>query len=102
MQTIVGESFQCRDESAPNLFLAICLCIRVGVRYRVVFSGHCTGLWVWIGIGVGIAIAIAISITGVTWFRGSALGSSKTSLMRPLVVLTTWRLGTGGTGDGLE
>jgi hypothetical protein len=66
----LSASFFNADESTPNLFLAVCLCIRVGVRYRVVFSGHCTGLWVGIGIGVGIAIAIAITITGVTWFRG--------------------------------
>jgi hypothetical protein len=63
-QAIGGESFQCRDDSAPNLFLAVCLCIWVGVRYRVIFSGQCTGL------GIGVGIAIAIVITGVTRFRG--------------------------------
>jgi hypothetical protein len=34
--------------------------------------------------------------------RGSALGSSITSLIRPWIAPTTQRLSAGGTGEGFE
>jgi hypothetical protein len=65
---MVGESFQSCKHSSPNLFLAVCLCIWVGVRYWFVCFGNDTRL------GFGFGFTVVISITRINLFGGGGLG----------------------------
>jgi hypothetical protein len=66
--SVFHEPFECHEQPT-DLCLAICLCIRVGIRYWVSHIGVGLGIRIRIGIGIGVIVTSAV-ITWILWFFG--------------------------------